>query len=112
VIGAERVGPIAGMRRSARLVTRRFWNVLGAALLGYLVELLFGFAIEALPTFVSFFIGTEGVAWVFPAVVGIVSQLITLPVVAAITVLIYLDLRVRTEGLDLELRATEAFPTA
>ena len=26
------------------------------------------------------------------------------------TVLIYLDLRVRTEGLDLELRAGEAFP--
>jgi hypothetical protein len=33
-----------------------------------------------------------------------------MPVVAAITVLIYLDLRVRTEGLDLELDALEAFP--
>jgi hypothetical protein len=33
-------------------------------------------------------------------------------VVAATTVLIYLDLRVRTEGLDLELDATEVFPAA
>ncbi len=35
-----------------------------------------------------------------------------MPVVAGITVLIYLDLRVRTEGLDLELDAIEAFPAA
>ena len=42
----------------------------------------------------------------------IFTQLVTIPVVAGITVLIYLDLRVRTEGLDLELDAIEAFPTA
>jgi hypothetical protein len=112
VIGAERTGPIQAMRRSARLVHRRFWNVLGAALLGLLVETLFESAISLLPTFVSFFVGTEGVAWVLPAVAGVVSQLVTMPFVAALTVLIYLDLRVRTEGLDLELRAGEAFPAA
>jgi hypothetical protein len=109
VIGAERLGPIQAMRRSARLVQRRFWNVLGAALLGLLVESLFESAISLLPTFVSLFVGTEGIAWVLPAVVGVVSQLVTMPFVAAVTVLIYLDLRVRTEGLDLELRAGEAF---
>jgi hypothetical protein len=48
---------------------------------------------------------------VLPAVVSILTQLVTLPVVAGITVLIYLDLRVRTEGLDLELDALAAFPT-
>ena len=80
VIGAERVGPIAAMRRSARLVSRRFWNVLGAALLGFLVEQLFETAIGLLPAFVSIFIGTEGVGWVLPAVVGIVTQLVTMPV--------------------------------
>ena len=45
-----------------------------------------------------------------PAAVGLITQLITMPFVASVTVLIYLDLRVRTEGLDLELRAGEAFP--
>ena len=109
VIGAERLGPIKAMRRSARLVHRRFWNVLGAALLCILVETLFQFAVSLLPQFVSFFVGTEGIAWVLPALVGVVSQLVTMPFVAAVTVLIYLDLRVRTEGLDLELRAGEAF---
>jgi hypothetical protein len=110
VIGVERLGPIQAMRRSARLVNRRFWPVLGAALLGYLVELLFVYAIGLLPLVASLFIGTEGIAWVIPAAVGVATQLITMPFVASVTVLIYLDLRVRTEGLDLELRAGEAFP--
>ena len=92
------------MRRSARLVNRRFWNVLGAALLGYLVELLFAYAIGLVPLVVSLFLGTEGIGWVIPAAVGLITQLITMPFVASVTVLIYLDLRVRTEGLDLELR--------
>ena len=112
VIGAERLGPIRAMRRSARLVQRRFWNVLGASLLGLLVEGLFQNAVSLLPTFASLFLGTEGIAWVLPALVGVISQLVTMPFVAAVTVLIYLDLRVRTEGLDLELRAGEAFAAA
>lgn len=111
-IGAEGLGPIAAMRRSARLVSRRFWMVLSVALLGLLVESLFELAIGLIPTLVSAVVGTGGVAWILPAVTGIVTQLITLPVVAGITVLIYLDLRVRTEGLDLELDALEAFPAA
>jgi hypothetical protein len=110
VIGAERLGPIKAMQRSARLVSRRFWNVLGLALLCFLVELLFDSAIGLLPSTLSLFLGTEGIGWVLPGAVGILTQVITMPVVAGITVLIYLDLRVRTEGLDLELDALEAFP--
>jgi hypothetical protein len=112
VIGAEGLGPIAAMRRSARLVRRRFWTVLGIALLGLLVETIFESAIGLLPTLLSAVVGTGGIAWVLPAATGIVTQLITMPVVAGMTVLIYLDLRVRTEGLDLELEAVEAFPAA
>ena len=39
VIGAEGLGPIEAMRRSARLVSRRFWSVLGLALLRRSCEL-------------------------------------------------------------------------
>jgi hypothetical protein len=112
VIGAEGVGPIQAMRRSARLVSRRFWRVLGLALLSVLVEWLFETAIGLLPSLFALFLGTEGIGWVLSAAVTILTQLITVPVVAGITVLIYLDLRVRTEGLDLELAAIEAFPAA
>jgi hypothetical protein len=110
VIGAEGLGPIKAMRRSARLVSRRFWMVLGLALLSFLVEGLFESALGLLPSVLSLLLGTEGIGWVLPAMVGVLTQLITLPVVAAITVLIYLDLRVRTEALDLELDALDAFP--
>ena len=112
VMGAEGLGPIEAMRRSARLVSRRFWTVLGLALLSVLVESLVEIAIGFLPTFVSYLLGTDGIGWVLPAVVAILTTLITMPVVAGITVLIYIDLRVRTEGLDLELEAIEAFPPA
>jgi hypothetical protein len=110
VIGAERLGPIDAMRRSARLASRRFWPVMGLSLLSGLVAYLFSQALGLLPTVLTLFIGTDGIGWVLLAASGVLTSLITMPVVAGATVLIYLDLRVRTEGLDLELQAAEAFP--
>ena len=86
--------------------------VLGVALLSLVVEVLFETAIGLVPTMLSLLLGTEGVGWVVSAVVSILTQLLTVPVVAGITVHLYLDLRVRTEGLDLELDAIEVFPAA
>ena len=112
VVGAERLGPVKAMRRSARLVARRFWPVLGLVILSSIVMTIFGYAIGLVPTTVSLLVGTDGLGWVLTAASGILTSLITMPVVAATTVLIYLDLRVRTEGLDLELDAIEVFPAA
>ncbi len=112
VIGAERLGPVEAMRRSARLTARRFWPVMGLALLSGLVAYLFSQALGLLPSVLALLIGTDGVGWVILAAGGILTSLITMPVVAAATVLIYLDLRVRTEGLDLELEAERAFPSS
>jgi hypothetical protein len=109
VIGAEGLGPIQAMRRSARLTARRFWPVMGLSILSGLVAYLFNQALGLLPTVLALFVGTEGVGWVLLAASGVLTSLITMPVVAGATVLIYLDLRVRTEGLDLELQATDAF---
>jgi hypothetical protein len=110
VVGAERLGPIKAMRRSARLVARRFWPVLGLTLLAGIVATLFGYALGLVPTTVSLLVGTGGIGWIVTAASGILTALITMPIVAGTTVLIYLDLRVRTEGLDLELDAAEVFP--
>jgi hypothetical protein len=112
VIGAERLGPIAAMRRSSRLVRRRFWPVMGLALLSGVVASLFGYALGLVPTTLSLLVGTSGFGWLLTAASGILTSLITMPIVAATTVLIYLDLRVRTVGLDLELDAIAAFPSA
>ena len=110
VIGAERLGPVAAMRRSARLVSRRFWPVMGLAILSGIVASLFGYALGLVPTVLSLLTGTEGLGWLVTAAAGVITSLITLPVVAGTTVLIYLDLRVRTEGLDLELDAADVLP--
>lgn len=110
VIGAEGLGPIQAMRRSARLVGRRFWPVMGLTLLSGLVAALFGYALGLVPTVVSLLLGTDGLGWVLTAASGTLTSLVTTPIVAGVTVLIYLDLRVRTEGLDLELEAAHAFP--
>lgn len=110
VIGVERLGPIAAMKRSWRLVRRRFWPVLGLALLSGLVATLFGYALGLVPTVISLLVGTDGYGWLLTAASGIITSIITMPVVAGATVLVYLDLRVRTEGLDLELLAAEVLP--
>lgn len=111
VIGAEGLGPVAAMRRSARLVRRRFWPVLGLTILSSIVAMLFGYALGLVPTLLALVVGTAGYGWLLTAASGILTSLITMPIVAGITVLIYLDLRVRTEGLDLELDAMAAFPS-
>ncbi|MET0727037.1 MAG: hypothetical protein ABWZ76_01930 [Acidimicrobiales bacterium] len=111
VIGAEGLGPIQAMRRSARLVSRRFWPVMGLAILSGIVATLFGYALGFVPTVLSLLVGTDGFGWLLTAAAGILTGLITLPIVAGTTVLVYLDLRVRTEGLDLELEAADAFTT-
>lgn len=107
VIGAENLGPIAAIRRSARLTRRRFWPVMGLAILSGLVATLFSYALGSVPAVLSALFGTDGWGWLLTAASGIIGGLVTLPVVAGATVLIYLDLRVRTEGLDLELEARE-----
>lgn len=103
VIGAEGLGPIEAMRRSARLVSRRFWPVMGLALMSGLVATIFGYALGLVPTVLSLLVGTGGWGWLLTGAAGILTGLVTMPIVAGATVLIYLDLRVRTEGLDLEL---------
>lgn len=110
VIGAEGLGPIRAIRRSVRLVSRRFWPVMGLSLLSSIVAMLFGYALGLVPMTLSLLLGTGGYGWLVTAAAGTFTSLITMPIVAGITVLIYLDLRVRTEGLDLELEAAEAFP--
>ena len=52
-------------------------------------------------------IGLES-GWPLAALGAVIGQLLTTPFVAAATTLLYLDLRIRTEGLDIELAARRA----
>ena len=106
VIAVEGEGPVGAMGRSVRLVRPRYFPSMGIALLMALVSTLLGFALSALPQALAAWIGLER-GWPLLALGGIASELIVLPFVAASTVLLYLDLRVRTEGFDIEMAAMD-----
>jgi hypothetical protein len=111
-IAVEGLGPIQGMRRAAELARRRFWPTLGFGLLTGVVAMLFESALSAAWDLLALLFGTAGAGWLFMAVSGVIGSIVTMPIVAAATTLHYLDLRVRTEGLDLEVELPDAFPAA
>jgi hypothetical protein len=111
-IAVEGLGPVQGMRRAAELARRRFWPTLAVGVLSGIVAFLFEGALGAVWDILALALGTAGAGWVLMAVSGVMGSIVTMPVVAAATTLHYLDLRVRTEGLDLELELPPAFGVA
>jgi hypothetical protein len=106
IIGVEGTGPAKALGRSIRLVRARYFPVLGIALLMALVSVLLATALSALPEVLAAWIGSDR-AWPLVALGSIASEIVVMPWVAAATVLLYFDLRVRTEGFDLELAAID-----
>lgn len=111
VIGVEGTGPLGAMSRSARLARARYWPTFGLVLLMGLVASILSSALSALPQGIATLAGADG-GWMLLTAGWIVSEIVVVPFVAAATVLLYLDLRVRTEGLDIELGAIELFDRA
>jgi hypothetical protein len=111
VIGIEGGGPVAAVARSVRLIRSRYFPTMGVALLMGIVALLLGNALAALPQGLAAWVGYED-GWPLLALGSILAQVVVLPFVAAATVLLYFDLRVRTEGLDLEMAAVDVLDRA
>ncbi|HKY15099.1 MAG TPA: hypothetical protein VJM33_09255 [Microthrixaceae bacterium] len=112
VIAAEGVGPIASIARSWRLTTRRLFPMIVLVVIGAVVS-------GAVSTLLSIAAGillsvweTAWWVWIAVAAVNILVELLLAPVVAGWASLAYLDLRVRTEGLDLELESVDLFAPA
>ena len=116
VVVLERQGPVAALARSWRLVRRSFWRVLGILLLAAIVVAVAGFVLQLPFSVLEAIAGGSGgvlgltasrsvVAVIIGAVGSIVSGAVTRPISAGVTVLLYLDMRMRKEGLDLALRS-------
>jgi hypothetical protein len=103
IIAVEAVGPIAGAKRSFRLTRRRFFAVLGMGLLSALVENVVFLAFAGIGALVV----ELAWGWVIAAALTAAGTLVSKPILAGATVLVYLDLRIRSEGLDLELAARD-----
>jgi hypothetical protein len=104
----ERLGPFAGAKRSWTLVLRRFFPVAGVVLLVTLVDYVLGQVLAVPGTIVAAFLPSS-VSWVPIGVAAAAASLVTQTALVSAAVLLYLDLRVRTEGLDLELSVDDAF---
>jgi len=112
----EKQGIRKAMSRSTKLVRGSWWRVFGIQLLAALIANIVA-AIVVIPfTFLggalggegatSFLDGTTGFGWTFLIISGVGSVLgsmITFPITAGVTVLLYIDQRIRREALDLEL---------
>jgi glycerophosphoryl diester phosphodiesterase family protein len=115
IVVLERQGPARALGRSWRLVGGSFWRVFGILLLAGIIVLVVG-AVLQIPFSLAEALaggsaglfgmaGTRSVAAIIIAGVGtIVSSAVSRPVSAGVTVLLYLDLRMRKEGLDLALQ--------
>jgi hypothetical protein len=119
VVVLERTGPVRALGRSWRLVRRSFWRVLGVALLAALIAGIAS-AILALPfTIPAGVIAAHSGGPLHPPILAVVigtvgtiaSRTLTGALLAGVYVLLYVDLRMRKEGLDIALRtATDGPP--
>lgn len=115
VVMLETAGPLASLRRSWRLVRRSSWRVLGIMLAAELIVGIANAIIRvpfALASGASNFIAPHthvSIVGVIVSVIGdIVAATVTTPMLAGVVVLLYADLRMRREGMDIALQAAAA----
>jgi hypothetical protein len=104
VVVLENQGPARALARSWRLVSRSFWRVFGITLLAGIIVAIAG-GILQLPFSVLGAVSGTGIGATVIIVIGaIAAGTVTRPITAGVTVLLYVDMRMRKEGLDLALR--------
>lgn len=117
VLMLERQGVMASLRRSARLVSGSWWRIFGIHALTWLLTMLIALVISVPFAIIAVMVdggspasafsgGTPDFGWPFLIISGIgsvITYAIMYPISAGVTVLLYVDQRIRREGLDLEL---------
>lgn len=113
----EKQGITKSMSRSAKLVRGSWWRVFGIQLLATVIANIVASIVVIPFTFIAAAVGGNGVVglfntnggdvgWAFLIISGIgsvIGSMITFPITAGVTVLLYIDQRIRREALDLDL---------
>jgi hypothetical protein len=105
----EELGPLKALGRSRRLVRRRWWPVAAVLLLSGILAAVVGSALQAL------FGAIDGFSSHPPLLLGVlavvlgatVTSILVQPFTAAVTTVLYFDLRVRHEGYDVQVLADQ-----
>jgi hypothetical protein len=117
----ERVGIITALRRSWTLVLGSWWRVFGILALATLIATFVGQAVATPFALLGALLDGLGTApadeiplatLLLSSLGTLVAGVITLPFTAGVTALLYVDLRMRREGLDLALQRATTDPQA
>ncbi|GHF66065.1 glycerophosphoryl diester phosphodiesterase membrane domain-containing protein [Streptomyces griseosporeus] len=119
----EKQGIGKSMSRSVKLVRGSWWRVFGIQLLAMIIANIVAAIIVVPFTLlgaassgdgISGFVNSSGSpGWAFLIISGIgavIGSMITFPITAGVTVLLYIDQRIRREALDLELGRAAGLP--
>ena len=104
VVVLENERPGRALARSWRLVRRSFWRVFGITLLAGIIVAIAGGILQLPFTFFGAVLGSGTGGTVILVIGAIAAGTVTRPITAGVTVLLYVDMRMRKEGLDLALR--------
>ncbi|MFI6414608.1 hypothetical protein [Streptomyces sp. NPDC050585] len=124
VVMLERQGVRASLRRSAKLVQGAWWRIFGILLLTALLTTLIVMIIVIPFSLIALLVDGDGMnglvsgspdqtSWTFLIITGIgavIASAIMYPITAGVTVLLYVDQRIRREALDLELARAAGVP--
>ncbi|GGO52695.1 glycerophosphoryl diester phosphodiesterase membrane domain-containing protein [Streptomyces lasiicapitis] len=120
----EKQGVKKSMSRSVKLVRRSWWRVFGIQLLAAVIANVVASIIVIPFTIIAGALsgdsisnvldaGAGEVGWTFLIVSGVgqvIGSMLTFPITAGVTVLLYIDQRIRREALDLELARAAGVP--
>ncbi len=111
----EGVGVVESLRRSWALVRGSWWRVLGILILSAIITSLLTtvvtIPITLLATLATGFSESLVPTVLASGVATLVAGIVTLPFSAAVTGLLYIDLRMRREALDIELVSAGVHPS-
>jgi hypothetical protein len=113
----EKQSVFKSMSRSAKLVRGSWWRVFGIQLLATIIANIMASIVVIPFTFLAAALSGDGITgfldsesgslgWTFLIISGIgsvIGSMLTFPITAGVTVLLYIDQRIRREALDLDL---------
>jgi hypothetical protein len=107
---AEDIGPIRGLGRSWNLVKGSWWRTLGILLIVGILQTIISYALVILFGLIAAIVSAGDFRAALVQIGGTLLSALVSPITTIAVVLLYFDLRVRKEGLDLDQLAQQTSP--